>query len=216
VGGDKMTHDNVKFLDKLHDPNFIFELPWFYNNKYALRCELGIGTDDKEYMDNAYKRAVEIFNIVFDKKPDLYFFDACIYDYSCVSAMGFKTNIGVMVRAYKEELKDLAFLQRNCREMVKVNITLDDIEEDMMGRNRFFVYTDKKKIDFDKILKWEVTNAWHYVHFVSLDDECIFSIYDDRGLDIVFTSKEKGKPFYEKLKPYLLEYDIERMKKTFE
>lgn len=37
------------------------------------------------------------------------------------------------------------------------------------------------------------------------------SIYDDRGCDIVFANKEKMRKLFTKLKPYLLDYDMEEM-----
>ena len=41
------------------------------------------------------------------------------------------------------------------------------------------------------------------------------SIYDHRGCDIVFATKEKMREFYNKLKPYFLEYDAEEMSRRF-
>ncbi|MBO7555412.1 MAG: DUF3885 domain-containing protein [Neisseriaceae bacterium] len=43
----------------------------------------------------------------------------------------------------------------------------------------------------------------------------MLSIYDDRGCDIVFATKEKYQEFYNKLQKYLLEYDLEEMKKRY-
>ena len=54
------------------------------------------------------------------------------------------------------------------------------------------------------------------IHFVSFENECIMSIYDDRGCDIVFATKEKMQAFFGKLEPYLLAYDMEEMKKRIE
>ena len=53
------------------------------------------------------------------------------------------------------------------------------------------------------------------VSFVSFDNQFIFSVYDDRGCDIVFFSNEKYKEFYLKLEQYFLDYDREKMKETF-
>ena len=54
------------------------------------------------------------------------------------------------------------------------------------------------------------------VSFVSLDNQCIFSVYDDRGCDVVFFTKEKYKEFYVKLEQYFLDYDREKMRETFD
>ena len=50
---------------------------------------------------------------------------------------------------------------------------------------------------------------------MSFENECILSIYDDRGCDIVFATKEKMREFYNKLNPYFLEYDAEEMSRRF-
>ena len=88
----------------------------------------------------------------------------------------------------------------------------------------------KKKIVFKKIVLYAIqipsiltkkraieNFSWgsRTVHFVSFENECILSIYDDRGCDIVFTTKEKMREFYNKLKPYFLEYDAEEMSRRF-
>ena len=60
---------------KLLDSSFLYLQPWFYNNKLALRCELGIG-ESNEYMNNAFYRAINIANILFEnKKIDAAFFN---------------------------------------------------------------------------------------------------------------------------------------------
>ena len=51
------------------------------------------------------------------------------------------------------------------------------------------------------------------VGFVSFENECILSVYDDRGCDIVFATREKMNAFYHKLRPYFLNYDLDEMEK---
>ena len=58
------------------DRDFAYLRPWFYQNPQALRCELGQGDDTEIYMHNAYRRAKEIFAILFpDGQPDAVIFD---------------------------------------------------------------------------------------------------------------------------------------------
>lgn len=54
------------------------------------------------------------------------------------------------------------------------------------------------------------------VFLISLNEGIIFYLYDDRGLDIVSLNKQSLKPIYERFKDWLLDYDIDRMKETFE
>ena len=63
------------------DQNFSYLQPWFYQNPQALRCELGQGNDSETYMHNAYRRAKEIFAILFpDGQPDAVIFDQYVYE----------------------------------------------------------------------------------------------------------------------------------------
>jgi len=213
-----------KFIDKFRDGSFRFEQPFFYNNKFSLRCELGIG-NKKEYMKNAYKRAVEIFNIVFPNKPDFFVVEHEIDDISqCLRA----NSIGILknnAKAYYENLVDLKKLQSmGDSELIKISSFTEEEKRwyITLAINRFIIFPNDNKKYFDDMIKSQVgikqpSFLLHRItNFGSLDNDCVLTIYDDRGLDIVFSSKEKGKPFYEKLKPYLFEYDIEIMKKTFE
>ena len=56
--------ENSKIERLIRDKEFSYLQPYFYNNRYALRCELGVGEGD-QYMINAKNRAMEIFNILF-------------------------------------------------------------------------------------------------------------------------------------------------------
>ena len=68
-------------IEKLiRDREFAYLQPHFYNNPYALRCELGIG--DEEYMANAKTRANEIYDILFPGGADAILFNYWIFDYS--------------------------------------------------------------------------------------------------------------------------------------
>ena len=63
------------------DRDFVYLQPYFYNNPFALRCELGIGRG-KEYEKTAKRRAEEIYGILFPKGADAVIFNYWIYDYS--------------------------------------------------------------------------------------------------------------------------------------
>ena len=70
---------------------------------------------------------------------------------------------------------------------------------------------------FESILKSQIECQLDpLMSFVSFDNQCIFSVYDDRGCDIVFFDVEKYKEFYIKLEQYFLDYDRETMRKTYE
>ena len=59
--------------------DFQYLQPFFYNHPYSIRCELGVGDDDV-YMQNAKKRAMDIYQLLFPNAADALFFDYWIYD----------------------------------------------------------------------------------------------------------------------------------------
>ena len=185
---------------KLLDSSFLYLQPWFYNNKLALRCELGIG-ESNEYMNNAFYRAINIANILFEnKKIDAAFFNRYFdNDGHAYDTNDFTLGIEAIV-----ELDRCSLVQ------------LEEVDDDVSAVKRYISYG----IDFEtleNILKSQIECQLNpLVSFVSFDNQFIFSVYDDRGCDIIFYSSEKFKEYYLKLEPYFLDYDREKMKETFE
>ena len=189
-------------------PEFAYLRPWFYQNPHAFRCELGQGDDSETYMHNAYRRAKEIFAILFpDGQPDAVIFDQYVYETPYRSRY-----------AHKER----AFFNRMTarRHVIVPNLRTyedeDGEEEKTYTRNRVVSYRDGEDLPVHRLIR---RNIWeqHFapVGFVSFENECILSIYDDRGCDIVFATHEKLREFYPLLKPYFLDYDAEEMARRY-
>lgn len=207
--------------------DFSYLQPYFYNHPYALRCELGIG--DEQYKENAKRRASEIYRILFPAGADAIIFNYWIYDH-CDSGEaeyhkyapddGVEGLVQNTIDCEVEKLRFLLSYQLKYRHMSVRNLETydspDDIDYDRQRRNRIVCYSDGIGFDFEDLIsrEIEVVNG-HEVSFVSFENECIFSIYDDRGCDIVFMTHDKMKEFYNELQPYFLEYDIEEMQKRF-
>lgn len=208
---DAKNKSNSKIESFITDASFSYKKPWFYNNPFALRCELGIGDSTRVYLKNAKKRAFEIFDVLFQDPPDAIFFDYYIEDFS--SWDGFHTNR--IIGNLKRNIRFLAQHLDKYENTVIFNIPLDEDEKELIvQKNRIICYTDVKYPYKKRVIE---NFSWgsRTVHFASFTNECILSIYDDRGCDIVFATKEKMREFYDKLKPYFLEYDIEEMAKRF-
>ena len=193
---------------RLLDRDFAYLQPWFYQNPHALRCELGQEDDSETYMHNAYRRAKEIFAILFpDGQPDAVIFDQFVYE------MPYRSRYAHKERAF--------FTRMTARRHVIVpNLrTYEDgepEEEKTYTRNRVVSYRDAEDFPVHRLIR---RNIWeqHFapVGFVSFENECILSIYDDRGCDIVFATHEKMRAFYPLLKPYFLDYDAEEMARRY-
>ena len=101
-----------------------------------------------------------------------------------------------------EDIEDISIVEDDCAE-IPVKIT------------RSVFYPDRDITN--ELIKENIVN--HYAfhsHLVSYDNDCIVSIYDERGLDIVFFDEDKYCEIYEKLFNYLLQYDIEVMRKKYD
>lgn len=189
-------------------PDFAYLRPWFYQNLHALRCELGQGDDTEAYMHNAYRRANEIFAILFPNgQPDAVIFDQYVYE--------------IPIRQPYAH-KDRAFFNRMTarRHVIVPNLRTyedeDGEEEKTYTRNRVVSYRDTEDFPVHRLIR---RNIWkqHFapVGFVSFENECILSIYDDRGCDIVFATHEKLREFYPPLKHYFLDCDAEEMARRY-
>ena len=190
------------------DPSFTYFQPWFYNHQYSLRCELGIGETNRVYMKNAFTRALQIFDIIFQGKPDAMMFDHYIDDDTSYN----KFNIKNILKVHKEEYSFLSEHYKLYPHKIIKDIPFDPDLEDTVRRNRIICYPGDKGFDHRNRIKEQINGKGFTVSYISFENECIFSVYDDRGCDIVFATKEKLKEFFEKLKPYLLKYDLEAMK----
>jgi hypothetical protein len=207
------------------DRAFDYIQPYFYNNPYALRCELGIGDTREEYMSQARKRAKEIYNILFPKKADAIIFNQWLYDWSdsgSAEKNEYGDNASEMIEnRLDRETRALRFLLENMMNYRHVSVkrlkTYDDPADDDIRRNRIVCYADDTGFDDLDLLEGQIKDENNSeVSLVSFENECIFSVYDDRGCDIVFSTYEKMREFYHFLEPFFLEYDREIMKKRLE
>lgn len=93
--------------------------------------------------------------------------------------------------------------------------TYGDEDAEIQTRNRIVCYADGAQFDYADIIERQITENGYDISFVSTRNECILSIYDDRGCDVFFAAEEKFKEFYHKLKPYFLNYDLDTMEKRY-
>lgn len=208
--------------------DFPYLQPYFYQHPFALRCELGIGSTSEEYMTAAHSRVLEIYNILFPDGADAIIFNYWMYDY-CDSAEAEEDSFdeeddlpGIIDNRIKCEMKKLRFLseyQMKYRHTTVRNLqTYDqpgDEDYELQRRNRIICYSDGKGFDYRSLLRQEIEGHGHEVSFVSFKNECILSVYDDRGCDVVFMTREKMREFYRQLQPYFLEYDVAEMEERY-
>ena len=223
-----VAQGNSLVEEKIRSKDFAYLQPYFYNHPFALRCELGIGDTNEKYMANANRRALEIYDILFPVGADAIIFNYWLYDpcdsgdaeaSCCVEEDSAAANIEYMIRSELEKLRFLSNYQLKYRHYTVRGVqTYDepgDEEFEKIRRNRVICYSDGIGFDYHDLLKQQIAWGGYEVSFVSFEHECIFSVYDDRGCDIVFMTHEKLQEFYHKLQPYFLEYDVPEMDKRY-
>ena len=205
------------------DKSFDYLQPYFYNNPYALRCELGIGDTPEEYMKQARERAGRIYGILFPRKADAIIFNQWIYDWSDSGNAERETHDGdvneVIDERLKRETRALRFLLENLMNYRHVSVkglkTYEPDDPDCR-RNRIVCYADDAGFDDLGLIGRQIADENNSeVSLVSFENECILSVYDDRGCDIVFSTRRKLREFYHQLEPFFLEYDLGEMKRRY-
>lgn len=193
--------------------DFSYDPPYFYNNDFALRCELGIGESNEEYLANAKKRAAAIFDILFENDVDMFFFDNYICDFDFDT--GSTVYINKLIAGVKNQLKFCLGYQKRFKHIVIRDIPFDK-DDDIARRNRICCYPDKQFNAIEVINSQIDSQYYPTIHLVSFDNSCIFTVYDDRGCDIVFFDKSKFGKFYPLLQKYFLDYDLTLMKQRLD
>ncbi len=220
---------NSKIEKMLLDPGFDYLQPYFYSNRYALRCELGIGNNTDEYMKNARLRAKQIYDILFPDGADAMIFNYWMYDWSDSGEAEEKQYddpaevIEVIKSRVHSEMRALRFLSEMlmkyrhvCVRGLKTYAEPGDPDLETTRRNRIICYSDGLGFDDIALINGQIDSEDNSdVSLVSVKNDLIMSVYDDRGCDIVFATYEKMKEFYPLLKPYFLSYDLEEMERRF-
>ncbi len=188
--------------DCLLDPAFGYHEPWFYHHSYALRCELGIGDDVETYLRNAQGRAEAIAAILFadsDGQPDAIFHDI-------------QTRRDGHIRYTADASRARALTARYRRRLIRglpPHLLVDPA--DNLPCTRYLYYRDASTFDIPALICGNFDPCPAQLHLVSFARDCILSVYDDRGCDIVFATPASMLDHYEALEPYFLDYDRPEM-----
>ena len=218
-----MSHIEELLLSR----EFSYLQPWFYNHPWALRCELGAGNSKSAFRRRALARAREIYQILFPVPADAVIFNYWMNDYSTTGGP-WGQNCGqdaegiafVLKTELEEETRKLRFLetmQSRYRHVTVRNLATyaePGGPETCTLRHRVICYPDDRGFDDPALLRRQLTEEEDTgldIGLVSFTNECILSIYDDRGCDVVFACPEKFSEFYPRLEPFFLDYDRAEM-----
>ena len=204
------------------DPAFAYLQPYFYNHPYALRLELGMGKSRRAFRETAARQAREIHAILFPHGADAILFNEWVTEWSDTGPAQETVDPHAreqMKRYLAAQRRALAFLleqQLRYRHATVRNLPTYDAEDDTVRRNRVVCYSDGRGFDDPALLDRALRDRDNAeIGLVSFENDCILSVYDDRGCDVVFASHEKLRAFYPLLEPYFLPYDLERMRARY-
>ncbi|MBR0199202.1 MAG: DUF3885 domain-containing protein [Oscillospiraceae bacterium] len=210
--------------------DFDYLQPYFYNNPYALRCELGIGNTTEEYLSQARQRANAIYDILFSHGADAIIFNYWINDWSDSGETEGKAweseeiAAEIVDRRIQAESDSLRFLSEHMMKYRHVAVknlkTYDepgDPDYDLRRRHRIVCYSDGIGFDDRELIEKQLSDGDSpEISLISFENECFLSVYDDRGCDIVFMTYEKMKSFYPALSPFFLAYDLAEMERRLQ
>lgn len=202
---------------------FQYLQPYFYTNPFALRCELGLG-GGAAFRESARRRAYELHDILMPGGADAIIFNYRITDHSGSGPAEAEVIEGAEKdneRYARYEDFMLRFLldkmaRYRHRAVKGLKPSFDDEgAEGLLRRVRMVCFSDGRGFDDRALIDLQLDDCPLEIGLVSFANECILSVYDDRGCDITFATREKMREFYPILKPYFLAYDIEEMKRRY-
>ena len=209
--------------------DFPYLQPYFYNHPHALRCELGWGRTPEEYAETARARAEAIYRILFPTPADALIFSYWIYDRSFTGDPGTdrpafsdearRWYLEAQIKQEAEQLRFLDEMQSKYRHAVVRDLPTYDAGPDKdTWRHRIVCWPDAWGFDDLGLLRRQLVDEPLplEISLVSFANECILSVYDDRGCDVVFADHASMMRHYPRLQPYFLAYDAEEMKKRLE
>lgn len=183
--------------------------PTFYQAKYGLRFEMGVGepTDERfriipTHFEEAIYRALSIYQAT--EPYDILRINVWLDSEHESEIPNYFTSLGLpecdesyiethYSDGYEYQIKacywDLRKLTFNWEQLFRDIVYTDFEEPHFLASNVFFLNTKA---------------------------EILYHLYDDRGLDVVAIDKMTLQPIYQNYHTWLLDYDREAMKKVFE
>ena len=204
--------------------DFPYLQPYFYNHPWALRCELGRGKTPEDFARTTRERAEAIYRILFPTPADAVIFSYGIYDRSFTGDPGTdhpafsdearRWFIETQIREEANQLRFLEAMQSRYRHAVVRDLPVyDEGPERDHWRHRIVCWPDAWGFDDLGLLQRQLKDEPEplEISLVSFANECILSVYDHRGCDIVFADHASMMRFYYRLEPFFLAYDAEEM-----
>lgn len=189
----------------------------FYRWPIGIRFELGGRGPDPRIMSMVKQRALKLYESVFS--PDD---DCVVVSYDLVAS-------GEGWDSHDYELRRLGDRQSLVDFAKRLSIGLRDsaqqVEADDPDESKVllqWVVQPSRSLRYDAVLEG-IANADHgiipsigsWVCFLNVQNDVIFHMYDDRGLDVIATKRDALLPLYRNFNSWILDYDRAQIDRCF-
>ncbi|KAF1084285.1 hypothetical protein SPSYN_02689 [Sporotomaculum syntrophicum] len=192
--------------------------PLFYNFPVGIRFDLGGNLEISEgRMEQCYKRSYTLFSEI-NKSSDELFVVVYVDSWDEYPINESEPQVFNIFKKYFYG-KDFSckVIKDKFEYRYKEPEDLDDTKT-----YRFFVKCRVEEINFKEMIIAKLNQSVGIapfilgdLYFVNQSRNIIFHIYDDRGLDVISSSKHKLIEIYKKYREWILEYDREKIDQVF-
>lgn len=198
-------------------PNLKLERPLFYSWPIGIRFEIGNPdiklwidskktTLNKEYFDEALKRAKSIFDFLFHDEDNI------IFVYQQYSDGRRKINR----RSHIMQLLDKSNILNRKYSRVK---NIYELTNRKSYWHRLSLSLKKSELNIPEIINYilysDFGSGCGECYFINKSKDTILILYDDRGMDIIANNKDNLTAVYKTYNKWILDYDREQIDKIF-
>lgn len=191
-----------------HFPGLFLEPPLFYNWNIGIRFELGNPREDDEsiYMERVLRRAITLLQVLHQNNDEI--FIGCHFDQQ-------KKELYKKLNVFNPFLK-----YKNVKYQIRHKVfpfrEPEEDEDEHWVTHRLSLKCMAQDINLAKmILTYFYKDSMPRLYFINIKRETIFSIYDDRGCDLVSAKKENIEEIYHTFNDWILNYDRSRIDQLF-
>lgn len=194
--------------------NIIFEPPFYYNNDFGIRFELGPpnrNVDNDTYFNVVRERILALFLAIFKEKHPVYIVGV---SYEPNGDLDGYIEGAIDFRQYFADHKIDNFLNKE---------DYDDETLELTGYYKFYSLecklTEINYIDLLGLIGGFTQNDSYLnsrIYFIEPQSKLVFHIYDNRGLDIVSPTKKALVYLYKEFNEWILDYDRDEIDKIFQ
>lgn len=196
----------AKFGDKA------LEQALFYNHKESLRFKLSEGSDSIKMFLTAYHKAQAIVDFAFQ---DIETVSICL---TFFGSSGFVGNLSIF-----RSLKECGITIPKNHSAWHESRLETDMKDEEYELNRNFICFDIARTETYKFL-WAILakdlgvypRSQCELYLFDLKTSILLHPYDDRGMDIIGSNKDRLKQLYDRFNTWLLDYDRLKMDSYFD